>query len=458
MKMTHDNISVNKLKFLNHSCLIVESENQKILCDPWFTGAVFNNGWRLLYEDSHNINQIEFDYIWISHEHPDHFSIPTLSQISNSKHFLYQQTSDKKVKHWLEEKQHAVTELEDWAEYNFGEINLTSFVSDGYDSAALFKFSNGDKFLNLNDARVELGDTIQKIKKHDLSHLKIISIQFSYANWAGNENDNEIPLHQQDLVIERIIKIHEAFKPEKIMLFASYAYYSHEENFFWNNRFWLTYVIEKLEEKGISLIIPKPNQVIGIDGVADKNFIEENNLAIKFWKKQTQEIQIKDFSNKNISIEKIESAYKKWYDTLWQDNTLSKVSNSRNKEFLLRVRISDKDCVLEISLFNRTLIVSNSEAYDCEVSSETLFFLFNNNFGRGTVTVNGRIQFNYESAHRFFIFFFIPYANNIGKFFKKEFLDTKLLKSISNTSVMMSIFKFNKKSSVHFEQDIQLFE
>jgi len=114
--------------------------------------------------------------------------------------------------------------------------------------------------------------------------------------------------------------------------------------------------------------------------------------------------------------------------------------------------------VLEISLFNRTLIVSNSEAYDCEVSSETLFFLFNNNFGRGTVTVNGRIQFNYESAHRFFIFFFIPYANNIGKFFKKEFLDTKLLKSISNTSVMMSIFKFNKKSSVHFEQDIQLFE
>jgi len=331
--MTHDNISVNKLKFLNHSCLIVESENQKILCDPWFTGAVFNNGWRLLYEDSHNINQIEFDYIWISHEHPDHFSIPTLSQISNSKHFLYQQTSDKKVKHWLEEKQHAVTELEDWAEYNFGEINLTSFVSDGYDSAALFKFSNGDKFLNLNDARVELGDTIQKIKKHDLSHLKIISIQFSYANWAGNENDNEIPLHQQDLVIERIIKIHEAFKPEKIMLFASYAYYSHEENFFWNNRFWLTYVIEKLEEKGISLIIPKPNQVIGIDGVADKNFIEENNLAIKFWKKQTQEIQIKDFSNKNISIEKIESAYKKWYDTLWQDNTLSKVSNSRNKGF-----------------------------------------------------------------------------------------------------------------------------
>ena len=114
--------------------------------------------------------------------------------------------------------------------------------------------------------------------------------------------------------------------------------------------------------------------------------------------------------------------------------------------------------MLEISLFNRKLIVDNSEAYDCEVSSETLVFLLNNNFGRGTVTVNGRIQFNYDLAHRFFIFFFIPYANNIGKFFKKEFLTSKLLKSIGNTSVMMSILKFNQKSNVNFEQDIQLFD
>ena len=358
----------------------------------------------------------------------------------------------------VRKKQHSVTELEDGTEYDLGEIKLTSFVSDGYDSAALFEFPNGDKFLNLNDARLELSDTIQKIKKHDLSHLKIISIQFSYANWAGNENDSEIPFHQQDLVIERIIKIYQAFKPEKIFLFASYVYYSHEENFFWNKRFWLTCVAKKLAENGISLIIPKPNQVIEIDEVTNKNFIEENNLAIDFWKKKTQEEQIKDHSNKNISIEEIELAYNKWFDKLWQDNTLSTVSNSKNKNFSLRVKINDKDCVLEISLFNKRLIVDNSEAYDCAVSSETLVFLLKNNFGRGTVTVNGRIQFNYDLAHRFFIFFFIPYANNIGKFFTKESLTSKLLKSISNTSVMMSIFKFNHKSSINFVQDLQLFD
>jgi UDP-MurNAc hydroxylase len=456
--MTHSNNNANKLEFLNHSCLIVESGKTKILCDPWFTGAAFNNGWRLLYENSHNINQIECDYVWISHEHPDHFSIPTLSQISKSKHFLYQQTSDKKVKNWLEKKQHSVTELEDGTEYDLGEIKLTSFISDGYDSAALFKFPNGDKFLNLNDARVELGDTIKKIKNHDLSNLKIISIQFSYANWAGNEDDSEIPFHQQDLVIERIIKIYEAFKPEKIFLFASYVYYSHEENFFWNKKFWLTYVAEKLAKNGISLIIPKPNQVINIDEVANKTFIEENNLAIDFWKKQTQEEQVKDHSNKNISIEEIELAYNEWFDKLWQVNTLSTVSTAKNEKFSLRVKIIDKDYVIEISLFNKRLKVNTSKVYDCAVSSETLVFLLKNNFGRGTVTVNGRIQFNYDLAHRFFIFFFIPYANNIGKFFTKESLTSKILKSISNTSVMMSIFKYNHISSKNFEHDLQLFD
>lgn len=100
----------------------------------------------------------------------------------------------------------------------------------------------------------------------------------------------------------------------------------------------------------------------------------------------------------------------------------------------------------------------NSETYDCAVSSETLVFLLRNNFARGTLTVNGRIQFNYELAHRFFIFFFIPYANNIGKFFTKESLTVRMLRSISNTSVMMSILKYEHGASINFERDLQLFD
>ena len=67
------------VKFINHSSLVVEDKRTKILCDPWFKGLAFQDGWSLLLDKSHDINKIDFDYIWISHEHPDHFSIPTLS-------------------------------------------------------------------------------------------------------------------------------------------------------------------------------------------------------------------------------------------------------------------------------------------------------------------------------------------------------------------------------------------
>ena len=85
------------LKFLNHSSLLITSET-KILCDPWFKGTAFSDGWSLLYDNSHNINDIDFDYIWLSHEHPDHFSIPTLRELNKSCTFLFQETKDKKVR------------------------------------------------------------------------------------------------------------------------------------------------------------------------------------------------------------------------------------------------------------------------------------------------------------------------------------------------------------------------
>ena len=58
-------------KFYNHSTFLIDN----ILVDPWFKGEIFLNGWNLLKELDYDINRILFDYIFISHEHPDHFHI-----------------------------------------------------------------------------------------------------------------------------------------------------------------------------------------------------------------------------------------------------------------------------------------------------------------------------------------------------------------------------------------------
>jgi Predicted Zn-dependent hydrolases of the beta-lactamase fold len=137
---------MSKITFINHSSVLTEDNGTKILCDPWFKGTAFQDGWSLLHENSHNINEIDFNYIWISHEHPDHFSIATLLDINKPTTFLYQETKDKKVKNFLEKKGHMVIELKDSCPTIIDDTEVTLFISDGYDSALLFRFSDGKNF------------------------------------------------------------------------------------------------------------------------------------------------------------------------------------------------------------------------------------------------------------------------------------------------------------------------
>ena len=108
-------------------------------------------------------------------------------------------------------------------------------------------------------------------------------------------------------------------------------------------------------------------------------------------------------------------------------------------------------------VFVVTAIDADDDEADFTVTAETLCFLLKNNFGRGTVTINGRIQFNYPSAHRFFIFFFVPYANNIGIQFRDGRLDAGKLQSIARTSVMMSILQASAEARANFDRDLLAF-
>ena len=71
-----------KIQFVNHSSFIVEHEGVRIISDPWLEGRVFNNGWDLISKSKFMYDDFkEIQYIWFSHEHPDHFFPPNLKLI-----------------------------------------------------------------------------------------------------------------------------------------------------------------------------------------------------------------------------------------------------------------------------------------------------------------------------------------------------------------------------------------
>jgi CMP-N-acetylneuraminate monooxygenase len=74
------------IRFLNHACIMVCLPGLKFAIDPWLSGSAFSNGWWLsspspadAYEQ---INTC--DFIYISHNHPDHLNTNTLQHIDKN--------------------------------------------------------------------------------------------------------------------------------------------------------------------------------------------------------------------------------------------------------------------------------------------------------------------------------------------------------------------------------------
>ena len=84
-----------KLTVLGHASFLLEDSGLRLLIDPWFFGKVFNDGWCLNQEVDLRALDIEsITHVYITHEHPDHFHIPTLFALRKrcDPIFLFQET------------------------------------------------------------------------------------------------------------------------------------------------------------------------------------------------------------------------------------------------------------------------------------------------------------------------------------------------------------------------------
>ena len=95
-----------QIEFVNHASFIIREKNVSLICDPWLSQPVFDGGWDLIAKSKFKISDFEnINYIWISHEHPDHFHINTLNLIDPNHRknisVFYKYTYDKKVISYL---------------------------------------------------------------------------------------------------------------------------------------------------------------------------------------------------------------------------------------------------------------------------------------------------------------------------------------------------------------------
>ena len=131
----------DSVQFINHASVKISIEGINILCDPWYDGSIFNYGWNLIYDNVPNYEDLlnNLDYIWISHEHPDHFSIKFFNDNvdlikENNITILFQTTKDKRVINFLKKKNFKIREISNNKKINIAkDLDIAIYKDDFYD-------------------------------------------------------------------------------------------------------------------------------------------------------------------------------------------------------------------------------------------------------------------------------------------------------------------------------------
>jgi hypothetical protein len=423
------------IKFINHSSILLDSGNHKILCDPWYKGSIFNDGWKLIHESNQSINDFDLDFIWYSHEHPDHFSVLDINKINEDKKkkikILFQETLDRKVVKFLTNKNFKVEELKLESEKKINnELSIVVGSVGGFDSWILFKTKDYN-ILNLNDCQTS-EKNLKNILKIANNKIDVLMTQFSFANWICNNGDHELARKQIQLVRSKVKRQVEILKPKYLIPFASFTYFCNIENFYLNQ---YSIEVEEFyqEYKDICKVIV---MFPGDKFQPSENY--DSRKSLNKWRVAYDKIkQTEPIVSKTIEFQKIVDAHEQYIQNIKKNNNflliyiLTKI-NFFSKQ---RVFINDLGITVEFDLISK-LKKSNREDKSIILNSDSLFYLFMFQWGRGTLFINGRVKCAYKNLNEFLKLTKISYSNNIGLSFPKSLKFSELAKKSSFTELL----------------------
>jgi UDP-MurNAc hydroxylase len=390
---------INYIQLVNHASVFISNGNKSILTDPWYSGDVFDGGWSLLYQNpNQEILEIlkKTNFIWISHEHPDHFSVKFLKEFENIIKdnkiiIVFQKTKDRRVAFFLKKLNFYFIELEDNTKF---EIDKNFFIklqrSDFYDSA-LIVYINEIKIFNLNDCPlIEKKDILNFKKKYGTCDF--LFTQFSYAAWKGGKENIAWRQKAAEEKLNTLINQSNLLEAKYVIPFASFIYFSDPYNFYLNDSvntpLKLMLIKNKLNSK---IIFLKPNQLIDL-----KNFSIKNE-GYNFWQDKFSNINnffiSKSHSNQIYNFDLLFIEFQNYHMRLFLKNSIFISKIISKLKFLkifqpLVINLKDLNIKIKIDLLNKIFKESNEDA-DIEMNSRSLFLIFTQDFGFDTLTING---------------------------------------------------------------------
>ena len=405
-----------EIEFVNHSSFIVKHKNIKILCDPWLEGRIFNNGWDLLSKSKFSYEDFkDIQYIWFSHEHPDHFYPPNLKKIpaeyKKNITVLFQETIDGRVANYCRNngfKKVIELKKDQWLDLSDDFKIICEYFNEG-DSWIAYK-ADGKTILNTNDCGIRNLSEAEYIH-NKVGKVDVLLTQFSYAYWAGNKDDKP---YREKIAKDKLgyMKLQvDAFKPKITIPIASYVYFCHEENFYLNDSVNTAETTFRFLNENTST-----EPVVLYNGDKYTIFQDwDSTNSINAYKNDFKLIE------ENQSILEKNQPYKIGELGILANKFILNLTDTNPKwiKFILKptfIYLYDHNKSFELSLQGWKEKEIVSDKCDVLLSSESLAFCFKFPYGLDTTQISGRIQKPNQGEYvKFYNFFRIDQQKSRGQ-------------------------------------------
>jgi UDP-MurNAc hydroxylase len=385
-----------QVTLINHACVKLALGDVVILCDPWLSGPAFNNGWDLLIKTPMEIDAVMagVTHIWVSHEHPDHFVPKFFIDISaayKSIPVLFQETRDRRVKSFIESRGFTVTELSDRREKSIGGVRVICGVSEFYDSWLHVRDAT-QSVLNLNDCAEGDAGELRDITRLT-GPIDMLLTQFSYAAWKGGRANAHFRVLAAKRKLETITAQVEALKPRRVVPFASFVYFSNEENCYLNDH------INRPADAAAAISKAGADPVILYPGETwDSDVPHDNAASLAAYKKVYHDLGALPLRppGESVPLAQLEREFAAYRDGVFKRNSRMLIALLRRFPLLgafhpVAIRLTDLDQTVSVSIVDG-FAAAPAGREDVAMHSSSLSFIFNNPFGFDTLTVNGRFE------------------------------------------------------------------
>ncbi len=319
------------LRFFNHAFLKFKTKNISFCTDPWAIGPAFYNGWWLKKKTHEDwVDELNnSDFIYISHNHPDHLHSRTLSMLDKNKYILVPNFLSNSTYLFLKEEGFKnIKKLEFEKEYHFGNSNLvlTLFKSGDFreDSGIYFSLNKFSALLDVDAGNINF-NKLPKVNLYASSFAGGASgFPMMFDNYTEEQKSKIIKLDRKFVISKKIKNL----SNNAANYFLPYA------GFFQEKLARDFYVKKKNKKNKIDDYnnFCKKNKIQLLDlnksnffEFYNDNLVSQKKIIKKYYKDKSRDEYLKDFDRKNSKIDKnfIENYFK---NSGFKDNLLLVIS------------------------------------------------------------------------------------------------------------------------------------